>query len=69
MPYKVERGKVSFQCGTLSQKKITSATIGLEAKIAPTILNWILIRVQFCECVLSNFLIFVTSKLLNAKSK
>ena len=35
MPYKVKRGKVYFQCGT-KPKKITSATLGLDAKIAPT---------------------------------
>ena len=29
VPYKEERGKVSFQCGTLKPKKITSATLGL----------------------------------------
>ena len=31
------------------------------------ILNWILIGVQFFACVPSKFLIFVASKLLNAK--
>ena len=35
MPYKVERGKVSFQCGTLSQKRLQVQHLVLRQKLSP----------------------------------
>ena len=39
MPYKVERGRQSFQCGTTKiPKALTGLAFGLEAKNVPTII-------------------------------
>ena len=37
MPYKVERGKVSFQCRTLSQKRLQVQHLVLRQKLLPQI--------------------------------
>ena len=38
MPYKVEKGKVSFQCGTLSQKRLQVQHLVLRQKLLPHLL-------------------------------
>ena len=76
MPYKVERGKVSFQCGTLSQKILEVQHLVLRQKLLPqynflflllyiyleSILKHIWFRVHEAEVnKLSNFLLHYIS--------
>ena len=47
MPYKVERGRQSFQCGTTKMPKApTGLALGLEAKNVPTIIIIITIIIK-----------------------
>ena len=63
MPYKVERGKVSFQCGTLSQKWLQVQHLVLRQKLLPHKLYPIFyIKIFRFAALKNNLLIVVFSR-------
>ena len=42
MPYKVKRGNVSFQCGTLSQKRLQVQHLVLKNQTSGTLSHWLM---------------------------
>ena len=54
MPYKVERGNVSFQCGTLSQKRLQVQHLVLRQKLLPQYNFLFLLLYIYLESILKH---------------